>query len=87
METLPFLSRRKKAQRINNRSLASKLFYQILPLEFPRLLYRNGFGVSLRSNLSYLETAHQANIFKNLIAHFATSQGILKKMRSSGFRK
>ena len=40
-------------------------FHQMLPLELPPLLERNGFGGSSRSNLSYLETAHQATMFQN----------------------
>ena len=55
-------------------------FHQMLPLELPPLLERNGFGGSSRSNLSYLETAHHAGTsgyyVSKLIAHFATSQGI-----------
>ena len=55
-------------------------FHQMLPLELPPLLERNGFGGTSRSNLSYLETAHHTGTsgyyVSKLMAHFATSQGI-----------
>ena len=55
-------------------------FHQMLPLELPPLLERNGFGSSSRRNLSYLDTAHHAGTsgyyVSKLIAHFAISQGV-----------
>ena len=55
-------------------------FHQMLPLELPALLEKNGFGSLMRTNISFLDTAlHEGTTgyyLSKLIAKFATSQGV-----------
>ena len=55
-------------------------FHQMLPLELPTLLRKNGFGNMTRSNLSFLDTGLHAGTtayyLSKLIAKFSVAQGI-----------
>ena len=55
-------------------------FHQMLPLELPALLKKNGFSGLRLQNISFLDTALHAGTtsfyLSKLIAKFATSQGV-----------
>ena len=63
-----------------NEAWRAHCFHQMLPLELPALLGKNGFGNLTRTNLSFLDTALHAGTtafyVSKLIAKFATSQGV-----------
>ncbi len=63
-----------------NEAWRAHCFHQMLPLEIPALLDKNGFGRLTRTNISFLDTALHAGTtayyLSKLIAKFVISQGV-----------
>ena len=66
-----------------NEAWRAHSYHQLLPLELPTLLEKNGFGNLMRKNISFLDTTLHAGTtayyLSKLIAKFVTSQGITEQ--------
>ena len=75
-----FYGAEKKLNEQINEAWRAHCFHQMLPLELPPLLEKNGFGSLTRTNISFLDTALHAGstayYLSKLIAKFAASQGV-----------